>query len=354
MKTNERQTSAKKKLIPAVAMLTASAVMLTTATYAWFTMNKNAKVTGLNMTATAGGSIEISLGELEGSLPKGGAISAPTMNNISWKNVIDVSDYYSQINKIKPASSIDGNNLFFVDDANVFAGGTAVNDKTKITQTTTGNEVNLKVRATGDDTGLKTVENASSDDYRYIDVPVWIRTTKHENQEVKCDVIITDPNNETPVKGSELTKAVRVVVIPLGTDTDATDADVAPTITKAASYTGNGTISEFSLDQTTYSVNDTKGKAIESAKAAETGTYAEHLGEVKYDHTKALDKLDTTDPDTATTKTIFTLEGIDGDNQYSVQAFVVRVWLEGESTSCKDANASQDWNIQLNFTGDNA
>lgn len=352
MKTNERQTSAKKKLIPAVAMLTASAVMLTTATYAWFTMNKNAKVTGLNMTATAGGSIEISLGELEGSLPKDGAISAPTMNNISWKNVIDVSDYYSQINKIKPASSIDGNNLFFVDDANVFAGGTAVNDKTKITQTTTDNEVNLKVRESNDATGLETLENASSADYRYIDIPVWIRTTKQDDQKVKCDVIITDPDDESPVKGSELTKAVRVAVIPLGTDTDATDTVAAPTITKAASYTDNGTISEFSLNQETYS-----NKAIASVKTDVTGTadtYEKHLAAVTYDHTNALAEPNTSDPDTATSKAIFTLKGIAGDNQYSVQAFVVRVWLEGESTSCKDANASQDWNIQLNFTGDNA
>ena len=41
MKTNEKKnTSAKKKLIPAVAMLTTSAVMLSTATYAWFTMSR--------------------------------------------------------------------------------------------------------------------------------------------------------------------------------------------------------------------------------------------------------------------------------------------------------------------------
>lgn len=41
MKTNEKKnTSAKKKLIPAVAMLTTSAVMLSTATYAWFTLSK--------------------------------------------------------------------------------------------------------------------------------------------------------------------------------------------------------------------------------------------------------------------------------------------------------------------------
>lgn len=63
MKTNEKKnTSAKKKLIPAVAMLTTSAVMLSTATYAWFTLNKEVEVTGLQMSATASDALEISLG----------------------------------------------------------------------------------------------------------------------------------------------------------------------------------------------------------------------------------------------------------------------------------------------------
>ena len=65
MKTNEKKnTSAKKKLIPAVAMLTTSAVMLSTATYAWFTMSREVEVTGLQMSATASDALEISLGEV--------------------------------------------------------------------------------------------------------------------------------------------------------------------------------------------------------------------------------------------------------------------------------------------------
>ena len=65
MKTNEKKnTSAKKKLIPAVAMLTTSAVMLSTATYAWFTLNREVEVKGLQMSATASNSLEISLGDL--------------------------------------------------------------------------------------------------------------------------------------------------------------------------------------------------------------------------------------------------------------------------------------------------
>ena len=64
MKTNEKKnTSAKKKLIPAVAMLTTSAVMLSTATYAWFTMSREVEVTGIKLTATTPQTIEVSLGK---------------------------------------------------------------------------------------------------------------------------------------------------------------------------------------------------------------------------------------------------------------------------------------------------
>ena len=50
-KTNNK--SAKRKLIPAIAMLTCSAVMLSTATYAWFTMNKEVQVTNMRVQAKA-------------------------------------------------------------------------------------------------------------------------------------------------------------------------------------------------------------------------------------------------------------------------------------------------------------
>ena len=50
MKTNNK---ARKKLIPAAAMLAVSAAMLTTATYAWFTMNKEVSVTGMEVKAHA-------------------------------------------------------------------------------------------------------------------------------------------------------------------------------------------------------------------------------------------------------------------------------------------------------------
>lgn len=346
-RNNAQNSSAKKKLIPAVAMFTASAVMLSTATYAWFTMNKNAKVTGLNMTATAGGSIEISLGQLDGNIPTDGKITTPTMDNKSWKNVIAVSDYYDTIGKIKPASSIDGDKLFYVSDEDVYAGGTAVNDKATITQTTDTDNVKLNVRTTANNDGssLADAKDDTKNGY-YVDVPVWIRTTKTTAQTVTCDVIISDadPDMADAVDGEELQKAVRVAVIPLDTNANVGVAAAAPAIETKAAY-NKSNLDVFATDYTYY----TEKSAINATKTAAETSYADKLAPYTFTDNNAK-KQEETDG-SANTKAIFDLTPTTAENTYSVQAFVVRVWLEGESTSCKDANASQDWNIQLNFSG---
>ena len=49
-----------RKLIPAVAMLLVSASMLSTASYAWFSMNNKVTANGMKVDIVAPGSIEIS------------------------------------------------------------------------------------------------------------------------------------------------------------------------------------------------------------------------------------------------------------------------------------------------------
>lgn len=48
-----------RKLIPAFAMLLVSAIMMSTASFAWFTMNEQVTATGMNIQAQAGGSLVI-------------------------------------------------------------------------------------------------------------------------------------------------------------------------------------------------------------------------------------------------------------------------------------------------------
>lgn len=158
-KTNK--SSAKRKLVPAIGMLTVSAMMLSSATYAWFTMSREVEVKNIQMTASVPEDIQISLGKLtnikttgtgnptaaeiavksnnyvglsgnQGILDKGDAVGAsadnggvlPPANNSSdddaealyWSNTADISEYY-RLGKIIPASSTKGEDIFFTPDA---------------------------------------------------------------------------------------------------------------------------------------------------------------------------------------------------------------------------------------------
>ena len=60
--TNEKRSeknSARRKLIPAIGMLTVSAMMLSSSTYAWFTMNKEVEVTGMELKTKVGANLLI-------------------------------------------------------------------------------------------------------------------------------------------------------------------------------------------------------------------------------------------------------------------------------------------------------
>jgi hypothetical protein len=60
MKNNKKKSSTAKKLMPAFAMLTVSAMTLASSTYAWFSMNTQVTAKGMQLTAQAEGGLIIS------------------------------------------------------------------------------------------------------------------------------------------------------------------------------------------------------------------------------------------------------------------------------------------------------
>lgn len=335
MKTNnKKKTSSKRKLAPAIAMLTTSAVMLTTATYAWFTIGKEAQVTGLEMSATAGGGLEISLGQIGNS--EGTVLTAPGMSEQTlWKSNVSVADYYSAVGKLNPASTVNGNNLFKV-TSGVNEQGKKLDADAKVEAVeATSDEASLELRSSiGSGEPANTSTDGTKEGY-YVDVPMWMRSTSTTAQKVKCAVTIK--NTETNA-GTELKNAVRVAVIPISKAQSAKTDGTSPTIDKAASYTASPE-AVFGLKADSYG----GGTSAYGLSATNTTT-------------SAVNKFVGADSgDTTTASDIFTLEAAANTSDYSVQGFVVRVWLEGESTSCWDQNAGQDWNISLKFTAeDNA
>jgi hypothetical protein len=413
MKANAKNNkSAIKKLLPAIAMLTTSAIMLSTATYAWFTMNKEVDVEGLTMSATTSDSLEISLGCYDATKTDGSqnvTIAQPGKDDYSWSRKITFGEYYSTIGKLKPASTATALTLYKADEGEIKAGGRVVDDDALIysvigQNTNEGGNVAAQLlarsvyNATGalkqvSDGGIDVAADAtknitekkytSTDESNasgyYIDVPMWIRSSSLTGHKIKCTVTITDPNTDN---GSDLINAVRVAIIPTGDATSSaqTTADIANGATSTTS--SNITAALASAEKAGLGTNNAEGVSIFALKVTSDDTSATDINpstvEKSYYNGLVLGKSGiesgTTVFKNATTgfpttvaanptsvssvnwselssdyKTnVFVIPNATKDD-YAVQAFVVRVWIEGQSVHCNDSTANQDWNIDLHF-----
>ena len=121
----KRKTSAngvKKKLMGAVCMLLVASIMMISATYAWFTLSTAPEVTGITTSVGANGSLEMALlnnaswGNPDSIQSKVGDSSAATndvtQSNITWGNLVDLSDtsYGTNAFKLNPAALVLGEN----------------------------------------------------------------------------------------------------------------------------------------------------------------------------------------------------------------------------------------------------
>ena len=172
----------------------------------------------------------------------------------------------------------------------------------------------LTTRATFN-AGETTIESNGTAGY-YVDIPVHIRTSKVKPSDLEttgdlyCKMII---NSNVP--SDELYNAVRVAFIPVTSATESVTKIFGVDDTYYKSGTAvNGvdsrgavTVEKSCVSNTAY----TDGVGVDSGLNI---PYAAHAGE--YGH------LD----------------------------LIARVWLEGESTFCLDANAGQSWNISFKFS----
>ena len=213
MKTNEKKnTSAKKKLIPAVAMLTTSAVMLSTATYAWFTMSREVEVTGIKLTATTPQTIEISLGQATtgNTLKQGIEAKAPDSDDM-WTHTAATGSVYQDFGKLIPVSSVDGFNMFYTEKAT--ENGKKVSDvPNPFTKAETAVGWEFKEGGKSAETGA--VVNAAENDGSgyYLDIPVWFRTTSTDAVTLGLEVEIKNSSDDDTK--SVLYKAARVAILP--------------------------------------------------------------------------------------------------------------------------------------------
>lgn len=323
--------SAAKRIIPAAAMFALSTVMLSTSTYAWFTMNKEVEMTGLSMSATAGEGMEISLACVDES--KNITSPSDTAKHPSdeesekgWKSSVIVGHYYSDIGKLRPASSVDGKTLYDATDAS--DGGKKASNFTKI-ELNADNMAEITMKTTLDETVTDpTIESDKKVGY-YVDIPVYLRTNKKKpndsttDGDIYCKIKIQkrDENgNIVSTPSDALYKSVRVAFIP---SAEATSSSTTIFGVNADYYTAGQAVN---------------GETTRGTVTVETST----------DGVVDADAFPDGEGIVSGLKIPFAGTG----EQYGHLDFIVRVWIEGESKYCSDATSGQSWNIDLAFSLD--
>lgn len=146
-----------RKLIPAVAMLLVSASMLSTASYAWFSMNGTVKATGMQVKVQAPASLLISETE-----------------NGTYSDVYNINEQNPKT--LGHASSIDGKGIFSVNPNKV----NATDGTLKLSSTS-------DVFSVSNDTFANSEFYGVADTVGYVDYTFWVAASGNSKLDVKLD-----------------------------------------------------------------------------------------------------------------------------------------------------------------------
>ena len=164
-----------RKLIPAIAMLLVSAVMMSTASFAWFTMNSTVDATGMQVTAVAPASLWIS----------------QNTDTPEWKTEITLTNENTPDGQFKPATP----------NAQDTANAWTFNQLT--------DEASAKVNHDGSiavgDAAYETSTSFYKDEFL-----VQLQSTEDDEAELKVQVKVTDTSTGST---DAIWKALRVAVV---------------------------------------------------------------------------------------------------------------------------------------------
>lgn len=287
---------AKHGLLPAIAMLLISAIALSSASYAWFTMSRTVTATGIELTALAPANLRISNAE-------GGTYAETTALTMSFTGSGD------KLYKLMPVSSKDGLKFFAAGNI-LMADNGAANATTVFT-------------LVGDPAAGDPIDGKISDarDGYYADFNLWLKTTGEEDVYVTLSTTLTSIKMKTAESTSQLHKAVRVAILDGAGTAKLTETGSNPYIyadgSAATYFTGvTGAVTAAGAGQNA-------GEAVSfigaNPAAGETAT--------------ALFKV---------------TGGSAGDGNTPVK-ITVRVWIEGQDARCITANNTDAFQITLGF-----
>lgn len=244
-----------KKLIPAIAMLVISAVTLSSASFAWFTMSKQVQVSQINLTATSADSLLIAKGTTK-----------PVIGDYATSVAFDP---FTGI-LVQSSSKTGVIGTFFTTNTPL-AGGT-IGDSTQI--------IAVETPDTAADAQAAALSGEVNGVF-YVDADIWLLNTGSSDINVKVAANIA---------GTNIYKAVRVAVLAVG---DA-DAESVPTLSstsilaptgyttgyKAVTAAGIG-VTAAALEDPTLYVADTAIFALPKTVAADYTAESEDAQHVR-------------------------------------------------------------------------
>lgn len=284
-------------------MLTVSAIMLSTATYAWFTMNKDAHVTNIELTASTPSSIEISLGHYDDAT-KTAALNADADK---WAISVSFGDLYKNVGALMPASNATGAADKFFAATDAVTAGTATTFK--------GVSKMAEINYTNTD---------PMDKGYYVDIPVWLRTRgSTEDATITLNQTSSFVLETAGDAGTKISKSVRVAFIAEAPTAEAPDA------TKTSMWNPNNG---------TYFTPQGAVSAIDPAVAKTMPTFVKET------------TLDANNAVTQTGDTLVTLPAVTADSPTGApRKVIMRIWIEGEDNACLNENAGAKFIGNIDF-----
>ena len=105
-----------RKLIPAFVMMVVTMALLGTSTFAWFSMNNKVTVSGMEVTTKVGSSLQITADTLDSTAKKADNLFASGLNQATATGLLE------------PVSTINGTSFWYTSTSNVAGNGDAASD----------------------------------------------------------------------------------------------------------------------------------------------------------------------------------------------------------------------------------
>ena len=284
-----------KKIIPALALLLVSAVMLATSSFAWFSMNTTVTVTGMSVSTRISDNLQIADDELS---------STSKLDDEYFQNGL----HQTVTGILEPVSTDDGEEFYYTATDNVKADGDAITESYILynasTAATDTEHYNNKFSENYD---VKKTDTAVA----YVDYVFQIKAINSDTQNDK-NVKLTGVNllyNNLAAGATDNVKAFRVAVFAEDITSGTATAGVGDLVTILAPSGGS-----YRTDDT--AVNATSGAP---AGAVQNLASAATIGQVD-----------------AGTTAFFKV--------------VVRLWLEGEDPTCNSQtylSLTKNWTLDL-------